>query len=718
MSIKNLTEEHPHQTCVQSGATQDYKHTHVKGECCAAQNVTLQDGAKHKHDHGCCADCGGGKTLSRGLQIVFLSVSLASLIASFVLGELQVFPVGSLFKWFDLAYIAVILCGYPIVKQAVISVSRKKITSNLLITVSMLACIVLEVLMLSEILPADEGHSNIFAAGEVALLMALGELIEDFTVGKARSGIERLMKLAPPTAKYRVGDELIEKPLAEVKIGDTVTVLAGDVISVDGEILSGETAVDESVMTGESVPVDKKTGDLVYGGTMNVWGAIEVRVTRSADEMAVTKLKKLVEEAEGKKAPISQVADRWARVIVPAAAVIAVVVFVLSYFWFTNGALAASILRGVTVLVVFCPCALALATPTAVAAGLGASARRGILIKSGAALEVLAGVKTVAFDKTGTLTEGRLSVDGLFAADGDESRLMALAGACERLSEHPIAKAIVSYCSERVSLPKSDNTGSLIGSGVTATVKGKKITVVKWAALSGMGVDFSACNTAAEAFLANGKTLTAVVEDGILLGLIALSDTLKPGAAMLISRLNKAGIATIMLTGDNVFAAKAAAEQLGIDYRAALLPEQKLQAIIQLKSNGRVCMVGDGVNDAPALAAADCSIAMAALGSDAAIETADAALMTGDVKKVGELALFSRRVLRTIHVNIVLSLLISFAAVIISAMGVLTPVWGALVHNLSTVLVVLNSSALLLWGKGGKQTKSSGKQTKSWANPV
>lgn len=674
---------------------------------------------KHKHEHeghdhsrGGCAcgseDCGGGMAQkSRVWQWVVLGVSLAALVVSFI----SPFRNHSVLRWLDFGWIAVLLCGVPIAGSAFGSLRRGKITSNLLITLSMLACIVLEFLTLSGVLPSDgHGHSNIFAAGEVAWLMAVGELIEDFTVGKARSGIERLVHLAPTTAKYRVGDALVEKPLAAVQVGDVVTVLAGDVISVDGELVSGVTSVDESIMTGESVPVDKRVGDSVFGGTTNLSGAVEVRVTRTADEMAVTKLKKLVEEAEGKKAPISQVADRWARVIVPAAVVLSVLVFLLSFFWLAKGNVAESVLRAVTILVVFCPCALALATPTAVAAGLGASARRGILIKSGAALETLAAVRTVAFDKTGTLTEGKLAVDGFAVADGvDKAHLFAVAGACERLSEHPIARAIVDYCAAKGPLPDCSDTGSLVGSGVTGTVNGKSVSVVKWSALGDMQVNGASLSDRAQAFLAQGKTLTVVVEEGQAIGLFALSDNLKAGAAECVRTLAKLGVESVMLTGDNEAAAKAAAQAAGLGYRAGLLPEEKLAAIEQLQQKGRVCMVGDGINDAPALAAADCSVAMGALGSDVAIETADAALMTNQIEKVGLLVGFSRRVLAVIKINIVLSLVISVLAVVLSALGWLGPVWGAFVHNVASVLVVLNSSALLLWGR----TKEDGKKQRS-----
>ncbi len=667
------------------------------GSCCG--------GGEEKQSYGSC--CGSGHKKKNGFwgkygQYVILGVSLAALIVSFI-APLKNDPI---WKYLDFGWIAVVLCAPPIFIGAFKRLSRGKISSGLLISMSITACIVLEILMWTGVLGhADHSHSNIFAAGEVAWLMTLGEMLENLTVKKARSGVERLVKLAPTTAKYRIDGQIVEKPLSEVRVGDEVVVLPNDMLSVDGVIVEGSTSIDESVMTGESVPVDKGVGDSVYGGTWNKQGALTVRVTRAQDDMAVTKLRKLVEEAEGKKAPISKVADRWAGYIVPSALILSVIIFFVAYFGFRVGVTEA-VERAVTMLVVFCPCALALATPTAIAAGLGNATKKGMLIKSGGALETLAHIDTVAFDKTGTLTEAHIEVTDFIALDGDEARVAAVAGACERFSEHPLAKAVYAACAERVEIPNATDTRSLVGAGVAATVDGKSCKVVKFDALAADGI--AAPAERARALMGEGKTVVAVVEDGKAIGLLALADRLRDGAADAIAELKDMKIDSVMLTGDNASVAESVAGTLGITQCChSLLPEQKLEKIESMKADGRkVCMVGDGVNDAPALALADTSVAMGALGSDAAIETAEVALMTLDIKKLPLLVRLGRRALTTIKINIILSMTINVCSVVLSTLGLLNPITGALVHNVSSVLVVLHSSLLLAYKGNKKKTET------------
>lgn len=668
-------------------------------------------GCSENHNHcdnktepkGCGCGCGCGnehgdkKHENKKLGIILLAIGFVSLVASFVIGELKF---GGLWSYLDFAWIAIALCGIPIAINAVKSLVKGKgfkgkVTSSLLITIAMIACITLQVLIFTNVFTGEGSHHTyIFAAGEVAWLMALGEAIEDFTVGKARSGIERLVTLSPTVAKYMIDGEIVEKPLSEVKVGDTVVVMPGDMISVDGVIVSGTTAVDQSIMTGESLPIDKTVGDAVYGGTFNKSGGIEIQVTRAEDDMTVNKLRKLVEEAEGKKAPISKQADKAASFIVPSAILLALAIMGLNLAfmgkWVFADTVASAIERGVTMLVVFCPCALVLATPTAVAAALGNATKKGILIKSGGTLETLAHIDTIAFDKTGTLTYGELEVSEIFEYD---SELLSFAASAEALSEHPVAKAIVeSYKGDTI---KADRIEEIAGIGVRAAINGATVLVTKW---SGLSDEFKSEKVIADYQKVSKKNVVAVVKDNTLLGIIALSDKPREGVKDCIRELSDMGMKNVMLTGDNRAVAAEVASGVGIAEDcvfAALMPEEKLDKIQALKSGGKVCMVGDGVNDAPALASADSSVAMGALGSDVAIEAADVALMNSDINRLPSLFRLARKMLAKVKINIAIAMTINVLAVILSATGILNPALGALVHNISSVLVVINSAFLL-----------------------
>ena len=662
-------------------------HHHHHGEACSCG---------HAHEHGAGCSCGvDHSALSPRRQVVYMCVSLAALIISF-LNPAERLGI-ELLHWLNPAWIAVILCGIPIFKGAWHGLRvEKKINSAVLISVAMTASVVLEFLSLAGIdLGGGHDESYLFAAGEIALLMALGEFLEDLTVRRSRAGIERLVALSPTTARRLRPDGTTEEvEVTALAIGDSVLVQPNSIIPADGVIASGMTSVNQAAMTGESLPVDKAPGDEVFAGTQNLSGALTVTVTKKAGDMAISKLTALVEEAEGKKAPISRVADRWASKIVPAAVVLSIAVGLFAFF-VLRVSVPMAIVRGVTILVVFCPCALALATPTAVAAGLGNAASRGLLIKSGAALEEAAKVDLFAFDKTGTLTEGRLAVDGLCAFGMDETELLRLAGAAEKHSEHPIARAVVDCAAQRVEVPEPGQTDSLMGVGVRADVDGRQVLICKWDEEKLAPTPDQKAR--AEQWLQQGKTLCAVVVDGRLAGLLAVSDVLRPEAREAVSALRSLGVSSVMLTGDNGATAARIADAVGLShYEHSLMPDQKLEKIEQMRREGRhVCMVGDGVNDAPALATADCSVAMGALGSDVAVETASVALMSSDIRRLPGFIALSRRVMTTIRANIALSIGVNILAVILSTVGTLTPVTGALVHNASSILVVLNSSVLL-----------------------
>ncbi len=646
----------------------------------------------------CCSNnsevCPHAEKKRKNKQKLVLIVSFISLIFSFLI-SINVIK-SEFFHYFNPAWIAVIICGKGIVMGAYEGLKEKRITSSLLITIALFASILLEVAGLIGL--GDFSHHNesyIFAAGEIAFLMAIGAFIEDYTVRKSRSGIENLMKLSPTTAKIKVDDEIKEVAIGEIKIGDIVIALPNQIVPVDGKITVGATAIDESSMTGEWTPVDKTIGDNVFGGTWNKFGAIEIEVTKMPEDMAVAKMIELVKEAEGKKAPISRIADKWASYIVPLAVSLSIVVGFIAYFWLGVDVVTA-VTRGVTILVVFCPCALALATPTAVAAGLGRGAKEGILIKSGGALEAMASIDTIAFDKTGTLTKGEIKVEEVWS-NIDETEMITLLASAERYSEHPIATAILKYAKDKVTLLDPVNTESITGIGLKCQIDGKQILICSFKSLSIYNIADEVGTKIGNEMQEKGKTVIALCVDDTLVGLASLSDTIRSGSHAAIKKLESMGVNTLMLTGDNEFSAREIGKNCGIsDIRHSLMPEGKVTAIEELvRQNSKVCMVGDGVNDSPALATATTSIAMGALGSDAAIETAEIALMSSDISKIPPLLILSRSVLNKIKGNITFSMSVNFLAVILSTYGLLNPVTGALVHNVSSVFVVLNSAMIL-----------------------
>jgi len=492
---------------------------------------------------------------------------------------------------------------------------------------------------------------ELFAAGQVAFIMAIGGILEDKTIRRARKGIKNLISLAPETGRViRDGLEVMV-PVGQIKPGDVLRILPGEAVPVDGEIVSGETSVDQSVMTGESLPIDKTVGDAVFCGTINRFGSVDIRATKVGEDSSLQKLIRLVEEAEHKKAPIQRIVDKWAVWLVPAALLIALGTYIVTR----------DITRAVTVAIVFCPCALALATPTSIMAAIGQAAKHGVIIKSGEALERMGKVDCIAFDKTGTLTHGNLIVS---AVEGD---ILQLAASLERYSEHPVAKAIVAhYDGEYLEVR---NFLATPGVGVEGDVGGKRVTIGR------------------------GGVVTV---DGGAAGRITVADEPREAGAETVARLLDLGVSSVMLTGDNRQTAQAVAGQAGVrTVYAELLPAEKVARIQQLQSEGRtVCMVGDGVNDAPALKTADVGAAMGSMGSDIAIEAADIALMGDELAKIPYLKRLSNATVRLIMFNITISVIFNIAAIILSILGVLNPVTGALAHNAGSVAVVLNAALL------------------------
>ena len=602
-------------------------------------------------------------------EITLLAISGVALVVSIF--DLLPLP-------FDAAWVAIVLCGIPIVLEALIGlITAFDIKADVLVSLALIAAVLI---------------GEDFAAGEVAFIMQLGALLEDVTVARARAGIEKLVHLTPQTARLLLPDGENIVPAEQVRVGDRLRVLPGESIPVDGVITSGQTSINQAVMTGESLPVDKTVGDEVSSGTVNQYGAFEMRATKVGEDSSIQRMIRLVQSADAGKARIVGLADRWATWIV----VIALTAAALT--WLITG----EIIRAVTILVVFCPCALVLATPTAIMAAIGNATRHGFLVREGDALERLAAVRKIAFDKTGTLTYGTPKVVAVASALAglDRAGLYALAAGAEQLSEHPLGKAVVAGYREENSgeIAPAESFEMLPGRGVSAVVDGRRVLAGNPQLLADHGVAVSP-DAERQRLLEEGATMIYVAADGVFVGYLALSDTLRAESAATIAALEAAGVRPVLLTGDHESAAGAIAARLGIrEVRAGCLPEDKLEEIGRWQRDGvHVCMIGDGVNDAPALKKADVGIAMGGVGSDIAVEAADIALVDDEVKELPHLMALSRRMMSTIRMNLTFSMGLNFLAIFLAMAGTLNPVVGALVHNAGSVAVILNSALLLKW---------------------
>ncbi len=602
-------------------------------------------------------------------DIAFLAVSGVALIISIF--DLLPLP-------FDAAWIAIILCGIPIIIEAIIGlVTAFDIKADVLVSLALIASVLI---------------GEDFAAGEVAFIMQLGGLLEDLTVAKARAGIEKLVHLTPQIARVIINGTEKIIPAQQVQVNDLIRVLPGETVPVDGIILSGETSVNQAVMTGESLPVDKSAGDEVSSGTVNQFGAFEMRATKVGEDSSIQRMIRLVQSADAGKAKIVGLADRWATWIV----VIALTAAALT--WLISG----EIIRAVTILVVFCPCALVLATPTAIMAAIGNATKHGFLVRQGDALERLASVSKVTFDKTGTLTYGTpVVIASETVSDYSPDDVYRFTAAAEQLSEHPLGKAVVRCYGSK---PYAAEDFKMVpGEGVMAVVEGKQIlagslkfiTKNTTAALTGELAENAA------RYLKKGCTVIYTAIDGILAGYLVLSDTVRDDSKKMIASLRRIGVEPVLLTGDHRNAADTIAAQLGIrEVYAGCLPEDKLRHIDSFQQTGsRVCMIGDGINDAPALKKADVGIAMGGIGSDIAVDAADIALVDDEIKELPHLMALSRRMMKTIKINLSFSMGLNFLAIILAITGILGPVIGALVHNAGSVLVIINSALLMKWKK-------------------
>ena len=608
-------------------------------------------------------------------DVLFIFISIISVVLSFI---------GTDIFRFDLIWIAILFCGIPIFKEAIIGLCTEfDIKADVLVSVAIISSILI---------------GELFAAGVIAVIMAIGGFLEEFTVSKTKAGIKNLIDLNPTICTLvinynRKNESEIVVPANLIKVGDIVKVVPGEIVPVDGEIILGESSLDHSVLTGESLPVDKVVGDEVYSGTINLYGSFLMKATKKGEDSSLQRLIKIVESASPENAKVVRAADKWATFIVVIAFICAVLTLVYT----------GEIIRAVTILVVFCPCALILATPTAIMASIGNLTKVGILVKEGISIEKLAKIDHMVFDKTGTLTYGKPVVTKIIAYDNaiSEKELIRLFASLESPSEHPLAKAIVKYYKDNYdgSLEKVSSFEMIIGKGVTATLSDNKLCAGNEEFLKSLGVnlpsDFILNNISRDLNL--GATAIYLSRDGELLGAVLLADILRDDAANLIGQLDKLGVKSTLLTGDNRNAAEHIAYDVGIeDLKYNCLPEDKISKIKEFQSNDRkVAMIGDGINDAPALRQADIGISMGGVGSDISIEASDVCLVSDDIKYIPHLLALSRKTIRTINIGIAFALGLNIIATILAALGYLGPIGGAFVHNIGSVIVIIYSSLLL-----------------------
>jgi heavy metal translocating P-type ATPase len=593
-----------------------------------------------------------------------------------------------------LAIIAVAL-GYPIYVHGIRSLLHGNVTAQLFATLAIFISVIAGlVLPAAEVATGTaEAVGYLTAAAIVAFIILAGMTLENYIIHRTRGALEILIKMSPKTARIRRDSREVEVPIEEVTLGEVVLVKPGDKIPVDGTVLSGYSTVNQATITGESIPVEKTIGDKTFAGTLNEYGALEIKVEKIGEDTTLAHIIQLVEEAQEKKAPIQNVADRFTTYFLPIMTVLASVVFVASYFAL---GFEVALARTVTVLLVACPCALAIAVPVAVAGTIGNASMNGIVIKGGKHIEKLKDVNLVAFDKTGTLTVGEPKVVEIknFGNYSEEDTIK-YAAIAEKFSEHPLSKAIIAKATEmKMKVPDPTNFKTIPGHGVDAHYGNKRILIGRKMMETELSEEANQLMSRVES---EGKTAIPVALDKHIIGVIVVADIVRENSLEAIQRLKRIGVKTVMLTGDNMLTAKAISEQIGIDeYHAELLPEQKVAVIGELKKGNVVAMVGDGVNDAPALANSDVGFAMGAAGSDVAIETADVALLGDDLTKVEYAISLSRKAFRRMKGNIAYAFVWNIIALSLAAFGILNPVLAVILAEAGCISVVINSSLLLL----------------------
>jgi len=579
-------------------------------------------------------------------------------------------------NWFYLA--SALVGGFPIFKLAAVNVfTRFDLTAGVMVSIAMIAALLI---------------GEYSAAALVAFMMLVGEMLENFTMARADNALNELSSLTPDNVTLLLDGREVVAPIAGVRQGDVVLVRPGGRIPVDGQVVRGHAAVDQSAITGESLPLDKSAGDTVYAGTLCAGGALEVRVTKVGAETTLGNMIRLVREARATQAPVQRIANKYAQYLIPLALSIAV----LTYF------LTRDIVRSITVLIVICPCALVLATPTALVAAIGNAAKRGILVKNGTAMEQFGRVDIVAFDKTGTLTLGEPRVSETVCFDGlGPTELLRLAASAERPSEHPLARAIVAAAhAQGIETQLPDDFETMPGHGVAARIDGRQVVIGDGMLAKANVQMHPAAVQEADLHAGRGQKVIPVAVDRAVVGLLVVADTVRPESAAAVARLKELGVReTVLISGDNARVAEGVAKTLGVDrVYADALPEAKLDLIREYQAQGlRVAFIGDGVNDAPALAAADIGVAMGGGGTAVAAETADIVLLADQLDRVPTLIELSRSSLGVIKANVVFSMSWNVLSVLLSMTGAIGPVFGAVMHELSALPVVANSARLINW---------------------
>jgi heavy metal translocating P-type ATPase len=635
--------------------------------------------AKHEGDH---------EAQHARRELIQAAIIGVLLFGGWALGHFGIIPVTA---GMAMVLVALVWAAYPIFHGAFNTLKNRRLDADVLVAIAVTAASVMGIL---ETLEAGIGHAHSFiAAAEVAFIMMLGEQLEDYTSRRARRALGSLLSLVPATARVRRGDKETEVPADEVVVGDTVVVRAGERIPVDGIVRQGTASINQAAVTGESVPVDKTVGDDVYIGSLNESGAVILEATRVGEETTLARIAKLVEDAQQREAPIQRTLDRLAGWMVPVMVTLSILVLIGTQ----------DVRKAITVLIVACPCALILASPTAIIAAIARAARAGVLIKGGQHLEAAARLHTIVFDKTGTLTHGRPEVThvNLFC-DHTEAELVQMAAIAEKMSAHPIAHAIMRRAEALGVVAVDPSTfESHHGRGVVARHNGQRLVVGQRALLTQHDIQLSPeLHTHMEEHHGEGHTTLVVAHDGKVCGTICVADTVRDRADEAITQLRRLGVErVVMLTGDNHRVAMNIAGKLGLDdVVAEVLPEQKAQQIESIKSGTRgrgVAMVGDGINDAPALAVADVGIAMGVGGTDVTNEAAHIALMADDLSKIAYAVGLSRQTLRIIKQGLIFALVYNVIMISGAATGHLNMIGGAIAHQVSSVVVILNAMRLL-----------------------